>query len=630
MRLRAAALALCAAAALPPARPARAAERKPDYALWLETQRQKLPWVEAAASAAGLKPGMTALDVGAGPGLESVRLSELVGPSGRVYASEIDPELVSLIAKQAREHGARNVEPMLVESEWLDPAYGEHRYDVVFLFSVIDLLRHRASYFRQLRDYLNPGAKLVVLDTPGDRLKADQFSFFREDFADWNGFVEAMREAPRGSILREPRSPELQELMNQHRDPADPLLARALLFQLNSLVRGGLLFTRFADGAVFKPGVSFEPEEKPMASWLLYRMSLEGVTRESLFNQLDMRYFGLTEMLNKLLLVQLLRPYLVRPAPYYSRAPEAAWSLDQIVGARRQDLEAAGFRLERLVDLPPYQKLLVFSAAQPEPAPAARPRVETYRLDPDALRPASRQGFGDDYDLFADSSCWVQLAVRRPGGTHPPFRARAQVLSLRLGDARLRQNYGGAASSVAFRNGDLSLWRDPERLVWGATLTSSETVRILVIHAPPAAFAEVPESRAKEQAARPPSRDAGEDRGASETNLRDALAGVPPDAAWARLAALEDRPGDRLVSSLVVASSARDWRAPATTETLWVPLEGRARLEAQGSAWSLEPGTLTRVAPGYAGSFRLSPEKGRFAALVVTVVGSQPLQPSRQ
>jgi len=57
-----------------------------------------------------VKPGMTAVDVGANVGLYTLLMAELVGRSGRVIAFEPDPDLVKLLGDNCAANGAANVE----------------------------------------------------------------------------------------------------------------------------------------------------------------------------------------------------------------------------------------------------------------------------------------------------------------------------------------------------------------------------------------------------------------------------------------------------------------------------------------------------------------------------------------
>ena len=58
---------------------------------------------------AGITLGATAADIGCGPGAEAAVLAEAVGPGGRVYAVDADPQAVRLAAELARRAGLSQV-----------------------------------------------------------------------------------------------------------------------------------------------------------------------------------------------------------------------------------------------------------------------------------------------------------------------------------------------------------------------------------------------------------------------------------------------------------------------------------------------------------------------------------------
>ena len=61
----------------------------------------------------GLKPGDQVADLGAGSGYFTFRLADAVGPSGRVYAVDIDSAMLEYLTRQAIERGYQNVETVL-------------------------------------------------------------------------------------------------------------------------------------------------------------------------------------------------------------------------------------------------------------------------------------------------------------------------------------------------------------------------------------------------------------------------------------------------------------------------------------------------------------------------------------
>src|SRR5580698_7225344 len=66
-----------------------------------------------------LKPGMTVADIGAGSGLFSRPLAKAVGANGKVYAVDIQQDLLDYIDKRDKEENIRNVRTVL--GEFNDP-----------------------------------------------------------------------------------------------------------------------------------------------------------------------------------------------------------------------------------------------------------------------------------------------------------------------------------------------------------------------------------------------------------------------------------------------------------------------------------------------------------------------------
>lgn len=83
-------------------------------------------WREAALAAwrrAGIKPGMTVLDVGCGPGYASFDLAQLVGPEGKVIAVDQSPVFLEALRSGAKHRGLENIETIesdLAKFEWPD------------------------------------------------------------------------------------------------------------------------------------------------------------------------------------------------------------------------------------------------------------------------------------------------------------------------------------------------------------------------------------------------------------------------------------------------------------------------------------------------------------------------------
>jgi ubiquinone/menaquinone biosynthesis C-methylase UbiE len=130
---------------------------------WLErSEREMEELPEAALNAIGIKPGMTVADVGAGVGYFTVRLAKRVGPTGTVYAEDIQPEMLNRLRRRLKRAGFNNVQTVLgSETDANLPAGG---VDLIIMVDVYHELSHPQEMLRNLRGSLKPDGRLVLLE----------------------------------------------------------------------------------------------------------------------------------------------------------------------------------------------------------------------------------------------------------------------------------------------------------------------------------------------------------------------------------------------------------------------------------------------------------------------------------
>lgn len=130
---------------------------------WLERgEREREENPSKAIQLLDLKPGMVVADVGAGSGYYSTRIAQLVGPSGKVYANDIQPEMLALLKKQVRRQGLTNVEPVLGTEQ--DPKLPAGCCDVILMVDVYHELSHPQQVLQKLLASLKPAGRLVLLE----------------------------------------------------------------------------------------------------------------------------------------------------------------------------------------------------------------------------------------------------------------------------------------------------------------------------------------------------------------------------------------------------------------------------------------------------------------------------------
>ena len=118
------------------------------------------------ADLAKWKAGTIVADVGAGDGTYSFAAAQKVGPSGRVYATEIDPEKLKTLTSEIAKRHLENI--TVVEGTADDTKLPSNCCDTIFLRRVYHHLTHPKDFDANLVRSLKPGAYLAIIDFPSD------------------------------------------------------------------------------------------------------------------------------------------------------------------------------------------------------------------------------------------------------------------------------------------------------------------------------------------------------------------------------------------------------------------------------------------------------------------------------
>ncbi len=156
-------LVLVLAGGVPDAR-AQLAPRKADE--WVTTlegpQRVASLKMDQVISKLNLKSGMVVADIGAGSGLFSRSLAKAVAPAGKVYAVDIQQDLLDYIDKRDKEENIRNVQTVL--GEFNDPKLPVRNVDLAFINDVLHHIQNRATYLKALGSYLKPSGRVAIIE----------------------------------------------------------------------------------------------------------------------------------------------------------------------------------------------------------------------------------------------------------------------------------------------------------------------------------------------------------------------------------------------------------------------------------------------------------------------------------
>jgi len=127
-----------------------------------EDARDRVGEAEEVMRLAGIKPGMSVADIGAGEGYYTVRLSPLVGPRGRVLAEDIVPAVRDRLADRAQRERLDNVSVRLGKPD--DPMLPSASFDRIFLVHMYHEVESPYAFLWHLRDGLKPDGQIVVVD----------------------------------------------------------------------------------------------------------------------------------------------------------------------------------------------------------------------------------------------------------------------------------------------------------------------------------------------------------------------------------------------------------------------------------------------------------------------------------
>lgn len=124
------------------------------------------------APAIELQAGQTVADIGAGRGQLTVELAREVGPSGRVYASELEEGRRRDIRAAADSAGLKNV--IVVEAHVTGTNLPARCCDALVMRRVYHHIGNPALMNASLLASLKPGGFLAVIDFPPDSAESDR------------------------------------------------------------------------------------------------------------------------------------------------------------------------------------------------------------------------------------------------------------------------------------------------------------------------------------------------------------------------------------------------------------------------------------------------------------------------
>jgi ubiquinone/menaquinone biosynthesis C-methylase UbiE len=130
---------------------------------WLERpERLQEERPDLLISELDLKPGMSVADIGAGTGYHSSRMAQLVGKTGKIFAVDIQREMLSLLDKSMKSQGIFNVVPVLGSEK--DPKLAAASIDLIIMVDVYHELAFPAEMLSAMVAALKPKGRIAFVE----------------------------------------------------------------------------------------------------------------------------------------------------------------------------------------------------------------------------------------------------------------------------------------------------------------------------------------------------------------------------------------------------------------------------------------------------------------------------------
>ena len=110
----------------------------------------------------GLRDGDVVADIGAGTGYFTRRLAKAVAPRGRVYAVDIQPEMIGLLKNNVEKAGLTNVVPIIGTAE--DPKLPADSLDWILLVDVYHEFQQPKAMLARMREALRSKGRVALVE----------------------------------------------------------------------------------------------------------------------------------------------------------------------------------------------------------------------------------------------------------------------------------------------------------------------------------------------------------------------------------------------------------------------------------------------------------------------------------
>ncbi len=130
---------------------------------WLVREsREREEDCEQLLAALKIQPGQVVCDMGCGNGFYTLQLAEMVGPRGKVFAVDIQSQMLSYLRSRMRKEKVTNIQPLLGTP--VDPRLQPSSIDLVLMVDVYHEFSHPVEMLRAIRTSLKPTGRVALVE----------------------------------------------------------------------------------------------------------------------------------------------------------------------------------------------------------------------------------------------------------------------------------------------------------------------------------------------------------------------------------------------------------------------------------------------------------------------------------
>jgi len=144
---------------------------------WLDRpSREVEEQPEKVIDAMRLRPDSKVAEIGSGTGYFARRISRRLGPEGKIYANDIQPEMLDLLRQRAIAEGVSNIVTVLGEEN--DPLLTDGTIDWMLLVDVYHEFQNPKPMLAAMHRDLKPSGRVALVEY---RLEGESAKHIREE-----------------------------------------------------------------------------------------------------------------------------------------------------------------------------------------------------------------------------------------------------------------------------------------------------------------------------------------------------------------------------------------------------------------------------------------------------------------